>query len=70
MEKTVSFSDIPKSDHKKICTELAAHAQVSVSIRRLGAGRGMLRISSAFPAEFEKARAWLIAHYGEKIQGL
>jgi hypothetical protein len=69
-EQTISFADIPKSKHKKICTELAEHAQVSVSIRHLGSGRGMLRIASAFPAEFEKARAWLVTTYGTKVQGI
>ncbi len=70
MEKTVSFANIPRSEHQKICTELAAHAQVSVSIRRFAPNRGLLRIASAFPGEFEKARAWIAAHYGEKVQGL
>ncbi len=70
MEKTVSFTEIPRREHKKICDELAAHALVSVSIRRLGSSRGMLRIASAFPAEFEKARAWILERFGEKVQGI
>lgn len=70
VEKTVSFTEIPKREHKTICTELAVHAQVSVSIRRLGSSRGMLRIASPFPAEFKKACAWLAERYGTKVQGL
>lgn len=70
MEKTVAFANIPKSEHQKICTELAAHAQVSVSIRRFASNRGLLRIASAFPREFEKARAWILERYGEKVQDI